>query len=33
MKNSTFSTALKATIPVMADYIILGTGFGLSMNE
>lgn len=33
MKNSTFSTALKATIPVMAGYIILGTGFGLSMKN
>ena len=33
LKKSTFSTALRDTIPVLTGYLFLGAGFGILMSE
>ena len=33
MNGKTFRVALTASLPVMAGYLVLGTAFGLLMND
>lgn len=33
MNRKTFSLAFRASIPVMAGYVVLGMGFGVLLSE